>query len=397
MSYDTSREQTAVELRRQLATELEAGGSLTSDAWRAAVESVPRHSFVPRFYREIDAPGLTTWKPYAAELVGDDEWLRAAYADESLITQFDGHEIDWTDPAPVRGATPTSSSTMPSLVVRMLERLDVEDGHRVLEIGTGTGYSTALLCQRLGAAQVTSIEYDAYVAAHARKALTAAGYRPRLVVGDGLSGDPAGAPYDRIIATCGVRHIPHAWVEQTGPGGVVLATVRGWMRSVGLVRLDVADDGTAEGRFLDGDTSFMIARQQDAPPSLGMIPAADDGETRIATHGPEVLTDPATGILIQLTAPDARYVTMSLDGSPLSTYVLDTTDDSFTVLSPRTGGGWTVRQGGPARLWDTIESTLDRWDAVGRPPADQLRIRVTPSKQTIWHPTDPTSLIWSAE
>lgn len=397
MNYDTSREQTAAELRRQLATELEAGGSLTSDVWRAAVEAVPRHSFVPRFYREIDAPGLTTWKPYAADLVGESEWLCAAYADESLITQFDGHEIDWTDPAPVRGATPTSSSTMPSLVVRTLELLDAEDGHRVLEIGTGTGYSTALLCHRLGAAQVTSIEYDQDVAARARKALTNAGYRPRLVVGDGLMGDPVGAPYERIVATCGVRRIPHAWVEQTGLSGVILATVRGWMRSVGLVRLDVADDGTADGSFIDGATSFMIARQQDAPPSLGMVPAADDGETRIATHGPEVLTDPDTGILVQLTAPDARHVTMSLDGGPLSTYVLDAADESFAVLAPRTGGGWTVRQGGPVRLWDAIESTLDRWDAVGRPSADQLRIRVTPSKQTIWHPADPTSLTWSAE
>jgi len=66
---------------------------------------------------------------------------------------------------------PTSSSTMPSLMARMLEALDVHDGQRVLEIGTGTGYNAALLCYRLGSANVVSIDIDPGLVAAANEHL----------------------------------------------------------------------------------------------------------------------------------------------------------------------------------------------------------------------------------
>ncbi|MFE1247516.1 hypothetical protein [Streptomyces sp. NPDC058735] len=99
---------------------------------------MPRHRFIPRFYRESHVPGATTWEPVTPETVGKEEWLRLVYTDETWMTQFDGQDIDWADPKPISNAAPTSSSTLPSLVVRMLEDLDVQDGMSVLEIGTGT-------------------------------------------------------------------------------------------------------------------------------------------------------------------------------------------------------------------------------------------------------------------
>jgi methyltransferase of ATP-grasp peptide maturase system len=375
-------ETAAADLRRRLARQLEEDGRLRSSEWRAAVEAVPRHRFIPRFYRESDAAGVTTWEPVTQETVGQEEWLRLVYTDETWMTQFDGRDIDWADPKPISNAAPTSSSTLPSLVVRMLEDLDVQNGMNVLEIGTGTGYSAALMCHRLGSESVTSVETDEGVARHARQALTASGYSPRLLVGDGRAGHPDGAPYDRLIATCGFRNIPPAWLEQVRPGGIILTTLRGWMRSLGLVKLIVTGD-SASGWFSEDDPSFMIARQQDAPESLGTVPRPDDGSVRKATYGPELLTSSGPAFMAQLAAPDARFFSMAVDGGPVSTFLLDSVTDSFAVLAP-TDGGWQVRQGGPRCLWDAIESAVATWQEYGSPNTAAFGVTVSHENQVVW-------------
>ncbi|MGA4849209.1 ATP-grasp peptide maturase system methyltransferase [Streptomyces sp. G5(2025)] len=372
----------AADLRRRLAHRLEKDGRLRSPKWRAAVAAVPRHLFIPRFYRESDAPGVTTWEPVTPETVGQEEWLRLVYGDETWMTQFDGRDIDWADPKPISNAAPTSSSTSPGLVVRMLEDLDVREDMHVLEIGTGTGYSTALLCHRLGNEAVTSIETDENVARRAREALTMSGFTPRLLVGDGRAGHLDGAPYDRLIATCGFRNIPPAWLEQVVPGGIILTTLRGWMRSLGLVKLIVTEDG-ANGWFSEDDPSFMIARQQEAPESLGMVPGPDDGTKREALYGPDVLTSTGAAFMAQLAVPDARFFTLPVDGGPVSTFVLDSVTDSFAVLAA-TASGWQVRQGGPRRLWEAVESAVATWEEYGSPNTAAFGLSVTRSEQVVW-------------
>lgn len=384
MSTFPDLDKAAADHRRHLAAQLTADGWLRSPQWRAAVEAVPRHEFVPRFYRVTNVPGLTTWEPVTTELVGVDEWLRLVYTDESWMTQFDGHDIDWSNPKPISNAHPTSSSTLPSLVVRMLEDLDVQDDMNVCEIGTGTGYSTALMCHRLGSARVTSIETDPGVAERAQHALARCGYSPRLLVKNGLAGHSAAAPYDRLIATCGLRNIPPAWVRQVRPGGIILTTLRGWMRSLGLAKLTLAEDGSAHGRFSPDDPSFMIARQQDAPDGLGMIPDPADGETRTSAHGPDILTDAGTAFMAQLAAPNARYFSMPVDGGMVNTFLLDSVTDAFAVLAPDSEGGWTVRQGGPYRLWDEVESAISAWREAGSPNPSEFGVTVTPESQTVW-------------
>lgn len=382
MSAEPDNETAAAGLRRQLADQLEKGGWLRSREWRSAVEVVPRHVFVPRFYRETDAPDNTTWEPVTQETVGREEWLRLVYTDATWMTQFDGRDIDWADPKPISNAAPTSSSTLPSLVVRMLEDLDVHDGMKVLEIGTGTGYSTALMCHRLGSGNVTSIETDEGVARQARAALAESGHTPHLLVGDGRIGDRGGALYDRLIATCGFRNIPPAWLEQVVPGGVILTTLRGWMRSLGLVKLTVSGD-SASGWFSEDDPSFMIARQQDAPESLGVIPGPDDGTKRKATYGPDVLTTSGPAFMAQLAAPDARFFSLPDDGGPAATFVLDSVTDSFAVLTA-TDNDWQVRQGGPRHLWDAVESAVAIWEKYGSPNRAAFGVTVSHDEQVVW-------------
>ncbi|MFF3946720.1 hypothetical protein ACFYYN_18045 [Streptomyces sp. NPDC001902] len=78
--------------------------------------------------------------------------------------------------------------------------------------GTGTGCSSALLCHRLGDDLVTSVEMDPAVAGAAATTPAALGHAPGLITGDGLAGHKDGAPYDRVIATCGVLTIPERWL-----------------------------------------------------------------------------------------------------------------------------------------------------------------------------------------
>jgi protein-L-isoaspartate(D-aspartate) O-methyltransferase len=136
---------------------------------------------------------------------------------------------------------------------------------RVLEVGTGTGYNAALLAELVGAGNVTTVEVDATLADQAGRALHAAGYPVTVVSGDGTHGYPENAPYDRVIVTAGVHHVPYAWIAQTRPGGRLVVPFLGTFHPDSpLVVLTVREDGTAEGRF-GGPGWFMPLRGQRLP------------------------------------------------------------------------------------------------------------------------------------
>ncbi|MFD8312107.1 methyltransferase, partial [Streptomyces sp. NPDC059694] len=148
-----------------------ADRGLLDGRWRQVFEAVPRSGFIP--------PDVWRQLPdRCVPVVGPDAWSALVNSDEPVVTQLD----DGAEGGP---GVATSSNSMPSMVARMLGLLDVEDGNRVLEIGTGTGYVAALLCERLGDDLVHSVEVDPVVARQATAALARAGYRPRLRVGDG--------------------------------------------------------------------------------------------------------------------------------------------------------------------------------------------------------------------
>jgi methyltransferase of ATP-grasp peptide maturase system len=367
--------------RSALADRLEASGDLTSPKWRSAVEAVPREVFL--------RPGVFLptedgrWRPVPVLGADPQEWVEIAYSDQSLVTQLDGHLTADQTAQYVRGF-PTSSSTVPATVVSMIEALEVEDGQSVLEIGTGTGYSTALLCHRLGEDQVTTVEVDPGVAARADAALETAGYSTWTVTGDGLLGHPRRAPYGKVIATCAVRRIPYTWIRQTEPGGTVLATVGSWAYGTGLAKVTVNEDGTAEGRII-GRSSFMPARSQAAVPPAGDLSAraAYPDTERHTPISPQLLEEWMPAFLAQLAAPGAQLVTALADDGERTVYLFDVERESFARFA-EDGDGWTVRQGGPVALWDAIESALTAWQDDGRPKLSAVRLRITPRSHSYW-------------
>jgi protein-L-isoaspartate O-methyltransferase len=201
-------------LSGQMLDRLTASGELTP-GWSGAFAVVARHRFIPDTIWVTNRDGLV---PLHRR---DDppEWMRRAYASAAVITQVDdGHP---SGPGEY-GCYITSSASQPEVVALMLGALDAEQGMRVLEIGTGTGYNAALLAHRLGAQNITSVEIDPGLAEHARRALRATGYPVTVITGDGALGYPPGAPYDRIISTAAVREVPYPWGAQTRPGGKIL-------------------------------------------------------------------------------------------------------------------------------------------------------------------------------
>lgn len=108
--------------------------------------------------------------------------------------------------------------SQPYVVAYMTEQLDVEPQHRVLEVGTGSGYQAAIL-SRL-AREVVSIERYRTLADTARERLQTLGYsNVTVIAGDGFAGAPEQAPFDRVIVTAAGEEVPDALVEQLGEDG----------------------------------------------------------------------------------------------------------------------------------------------------------------------------------
>ncbi|THA77249.1 methyltransferase domain-containing protein [Streptomyces sp. A0592] len=227
--------------------ELTAAGVLDDPRWRAAFAAVPRHVFVPYFWTERGAGQERLWAEDPDPQLRA-RWLRGVYVDAPLATRLrDGRLV--------------SSSSQPSLMAKMLAALDVRDGDDVLEIGAGTGYNAALLCHRLGDEHVTTVDLDEEITESARAHLAQLGRHPTVVTGDGARGCPARAPFDRILVTCTLPLVPHAWLGQCRPGARILAPL-----STGLIALTVRDADFAEGRFLHTAAYFVPLRGATAVP-----------------------------------------------------------------------------------------------------------------------------------
>lgn len=145
------------------------------------------------------------------------------------------------DDAHVDGPLPIGqgqTTSQPSLIGQMLQAAEISRDDRVLEVGTGFGYQTALLCHL--AAEVYSIERHDRLADAARANVASAGLSARIVVGDGGEGLPDAAPFDAIVVSAAASEIPSAWCDQLVPGGRLVVPVGGQGSQVVEVRRRVS-------------------------------------------------------------------------------------------------------------------------------------------------------------
>ncbi|MFE2469686.1 methyltransferase domain-containing protein [Streptomyces mirabilis] len=357
---------------------------LSSD-WVPSFAAVPRTPFLPELMWPYDMDSGTT---VTADMMDDPAvYFRYADSDVPIVTQWDDGASDGP------GKVATSSASMPSVVFRMLRELDVAAGQRVLEIGTGTGWNAALLAHRLGHENVVSIEIDADVAFAARTRLAAFGLPVLVLARDGELGDEAGAPYDRIIATAGLRRIPAAWLRQTRPGGLIVAP---WGTHYGnqdaIVRLALNGDGTsASGRFA-GPVEFMKLRAQRLPfaghPEYvpDGVAGADRSTTSVTEH--ELLGGDRFAVnsfAIGLRVRDCFHQAAPKRGGARPVWFYGLTDRSWACIMLRDGQtDADVYQSGPRNLWDEVLGALRWWRASGEPGYERLGLTVTTGGQRAW-------------
>jgi protein-L-isoaspartate O-methyltransferase len=368
----------------RLADLLADQGALTDPRWREALLAVPRHLFVPD--RAWARPDRMDTAGFPIDRMEDpDSWWGAVYSDTVIVLQV---EDGAGDPAAGIGQA-TSSLSAPGIVVVMGELLDVQEGDRILEVGTGSGWTAALLAYLAGpAGGVLSLEIDPVLAATATENLTAVRHRPEVRAEDAAVADLGASSYDRLHVACGIDEIPWSWVEALRIGGVGVVP---WCPPFGIgnqLRFTRTGPREAVGR-LHGTCGFMMMRSQrtELGRASDFLHGWDDKRIARAEYDPSSLVaDPREDwrsyggdAAIAAMVPGVGYL---VNGDELLLY------ESFP--GARESGSWALaRRGrvagyGPRDLWAEVTRAWQRWVDLGRPSRTELGMTITPEGRRLW-------------
>jgi protein-L-isoaspartate(D-aspartate) O-methyltransferase len=383
-------------MHQALVDQLKKNGYIHDARAEAAFRAVPRHLFLP---------GVP---------------LDEVYRDEAIATRSINGQV-------------VSSSSQPTIMAIMLEQLRLQPGHRVLEIGSGTGYNAALMAHIVGeTGEVITIDIDEDIVEAARAHLISSGFgNVHVLCADGGLGYPDAAPYDRIILTVNAADITPAWHTQLKPDGRLLLplVLRGPQASIAfmpiedhLESLSVRACGFVglRGAFAEADPVVQLspelnqlvlrlgeARPIDAQAVYALLqsPAQDIAlsvslEPRELFFGPLfwlALHEPLFCSLSASTplAEQGIIPTLAhLHGKTATTIGL-LTENALSVLmrNPAPASANAFSSGGSFKLYlrsfgsadllaQQLKQQIIAWDTAGRPGEQQLHVRAYPQGVT---------------
>ena len=348
------------------------GAPLKSPVVEQALRTVPRHLLVERFWYARYDPAAEPERPVEHVLdpeAPDPELLELVYSDEALLTRLDDQ------------GRATSSTSQPSIVVVMLELLDLAPGMRVLEIGAGTGYNAALMAELVGdPALVTTIDIQAEVVTQTRRLLTNAGYGDiQVLQGDGALGHPEGAPYDRIVATVGCPDISWKWAEQLGGDGFMLIPLQhGGPGAAPLVEIH-RENGHLAGR-LPAYAGFMPLQGRMAGPNLwpSELPSPGDQEPQTFPLFPaleESRMDWASYRAGRRAWWDFHFFLALCDRRAVRTFRLGMVDPAGSMLEIAPEG---VLVWGDPALYEELAAIYEHWEELGHPRLIDWQVEIHP-------------------
>lgn len=370
--------------REQLGRVLLETHAMTPE-WASTFAAVDRAAFLPDLMWPFDMEKGTSVP--VDRRTDPETWYAAADSDIPIVTQWDDGKHTGTAP----GDVSTSSSSMPSVVYEMLQDLDLDAGMKALDVGTGTGETAGALTHRLGGENVTTIEVDRAVSGRARERLCAAGLYPAVVMGDGFAGYTEHAPYDRVLATVGLREIPGTWIEQTRRGGLIVAPWGTHFSNADAVLRLVVKDGKALGNFTRPVEFMKLRAQRLSRPDHDVYLAAgsinDAGTSRTTLTEAEFVTGRYTALrfALGLRVPNCLQAVADRREGARPVWLYGLNDMSWACVmfedGEKTARVW---QSGPRHLWDETEAAYRWWVEQGRPEHTRFGLTVTQEGETAW-------------
>jgi protein-L-isoaspartate(D-aspartate) O-methyltransferase len=347
-----------------LASQLHVRGAIHSSDVYEAFRTVPRHLTIPRYYRsavqliQLDPmdPG-----PRAAELI---------YSDRSLMTHHPEH--DGVD----------SRAARPTYIAHVLEVAELASANRVLHVGAGIAYASALIAHVGQQATVAAVDCANPVAHDGADSVDRLGLRRRVhyYQGDGYSGCEPEARFDRVIVTTGVTGISPMWLDQLTDDGFIVAPVY----AGGLFPLMVIRRSEVAGELIGrpvlahaafGPASGLLCDESaiSTPPPISPLPPAEHTGHVPALTG--VNEDGYLGLWLYLAAADQRITAARSVG-------LDAEERKRAVLIGQQGAAAiapdviaTLGPEGPVLAQD-LEWLVEQWQAAGQPRFDAWEVRL---------------------